>query len=81
MTNFTEGSIPRHLIMFATPMFLGNLLQALYNTVDSFWVGQFLGPQALAAVSVGFPIIFALIAMVTGITMATTTLVSQYFGA
>ncbi|NLG87182.1 MAG: MATE family efflux transporter, partial [Firmicutes bacterium] len=47
----------------------------------SFWVGQFLGPQALAAVSVGFPIIFALIAMVTGITMATTTLVSQYFGA
>ena len=49
--------------MFAIPMFLGNLLQALYNTVDSFWVGQFLGRQALAAVAVGFPIIFTLIAM------------------
>lgn len=81
ITNFTEGSIPRHLIMFAIPMFLGNLLQALYNTVDSFWVGQFLGRQALAAVAVGFPIIFTLIAMVMGVTMATTTLVSQYFGA
>jgi putative MATE family efflux protein len=81
VTNFTEGSIPRHLLVFSIPMLLGNLLQAIYNTVDSIWVGRFLGPNALAAVSVGFPIIFALIALVTGITMATTILVSQYFGA
>jgi putative MATE family efflux protein len=81
ITDFTEGSILRHLIVFSVPMLLGNLLQALYNTVDSIWVGRFLGPHALAAVSVGFPIIFALIAMVNGITMATTILVSQYFGA
>ena len=81
ITDFTQGSIPRHLIAFALPMFLGNLLQAFYNTVDSIWVGRFLGPNALAAVSVGFPVIFALVAMVNGITMATTILVSQYFGA
>jgi putative MATE family efflux protein len=81
MTDFTEGSIPRHLLLFSTPMFLGNLLQAMYNTVDSFWVGRYLGRQALAAVSVGFPIIFALIALVMGLTMATTTLVAQYYGA
>lgn len=81
ITDFTEGSILRHLIAFSVPMLLGNLMQALYNTVDSIWVGRFLGPHALAAVSVGFPIIFALIAMVNGITMATTILVSQYFGA
>ena len=81
ITDFTEGSILRHLVLFSVPMLLGNMLQALYNTVDSIWVGRFLGPHALAAVSVGFPIIFALIAMVNGITMATTILVSQYFGA
>ncbi|NLA58381.1 MAG: MATE family efflux transporter [Firmicutes bacterium] len=81
ITDFTEGSIPRHLVAFALPMLLGNLLQALYNTVDSIWVGRFLGANALAAVSVGFPVFFALIAMVNGITMATTILVSQYFGA
>ncbi len=80
-TDFTAGSIPRHLIAFATPIFIGNLLQAAYNTVDSIWVGRFLGPQALASVSVGFPIIFGLIALVNGLTMATTTLVSQYYGA
>lgn len=81
MTNFTEGNMTKHLIMFAVPMFLGNLLQALYSTVDSIWVGRFLGPSALAAVSVSFPIIFALVALVMGLTMATTTLVSQYYGA
>lgn len=81
MTDFTQGSIPKHLIAFSWPMLLGNLLHAFYNMVDSVWVGRFLGPNALASVSVGFPIIFALIAFVAGISMATTVLVSQYFGA
>ena len=79
--DFTEGSIPRHLITFAIPMFVGNALQALYNTVDSIWVGQFLGTAGLAAVSVSFPIIFAVVALATGIGMATTTLVAQHSGA
>jgi len=79
--DFTEGSIVSHLVAFATPMLLGNVFQALYSTVDSFWVGRFLGAEALAAVSVGFPIIFALTSLAIGLTIATTTLVSQSFGA
>ncbi|MBO8126442.1 MAG: MATE family efflux transporter [Firmicutes bacterium] len=79
--DFTEGNIPKHLLKFAIPMFLGNLFQALYNTVDTIWVGRFLGPEALGAVSVGFPIIFALVSLVMGIGMGTTVLVSQYAGA
>ena len=81
VTDFTEGSIPRHLIIFALPMFLGNLLQAFYNIIDSIWVGRFLGHQAFAAISVSFPVIFVLIALIIGITMGTTTLVGQYYGA
>ena len=80
-TDFTTGSIPRHLITFSIPMFLGNLLQAMYNVVNSIWVGRFLGADALAAVSVGFPIIFTLISLIMGITLASTTLVAQYYGA
>lgn len=79
--NFTRGSIPKHLLLFSWPMFVGNLLEALYNLVDSVWVGHFVGPHGLAAVSVSFPIIFALISLVMGVAMATTTLVSQYTGA
>lgn len=80
-TDFTEGSIPKHLMAFAVPMLLGNVFQALYSTVDSFWVGRYVGANALAAVSVSFPITFILISLVMGITMATTVLVSQYYGA
>lgn len=79
--DFTQGSLSRHLIAFSIPMFLGNLLQAFYNTVDSIWVGRFIGPEALGAVSISFPIIFALISLVMGIAMAMTTLVGQYRGA
>ncbi|MGE5542306.1 MAG: MATE family efflux transporter [Bacillota bacterium] len=79
--DFTTGSIMKHLLEFSTPLFLGNLLQALYNTVDSIWVGRFLGPQALGAVSLSFPIVFTLISLAIGLSLATTVLVSQYFGA
>ena len=81
MLDLTTGSIPRHILVFSWPMFVGNLLQALYNTVDSFWVGRYIGPAALGAVSVSFPIIFALMAVILGLTMATTTMVAQYRGA
>lgn len=79
--DFTQGSIPRHILMFSLPLFAGNLLQMLYNVVDSIWVGQVIGKHALGAVSVSQPLIFALISLVVGLTMATTTLVGQYRGA
>lgn len=79
--DFTQGSIPQHLIKFALPMFAGNLLQVLYNTVDSIWVGHFVGKEALGAVSISFSLIFALLSLIFGVTMATTTLVAQYRGA
>lgn len=79
--DFTQGSIPGHILMFTLPMLVGNLLQMLYNVVDSIWVGQVIGAAALGAVSVSMPLIFALLSLVMGVTMATTTLVSQYRGA
>lgn len=50
-TLMTEGSIWKKIIAFAIPLFLGNLFQQLYNTADSLIVGNFLGSNALAAVS------------------------------
>ena len=46
----TEGSVWRHIVRFALPVFWGNLFQQLYNVVDSLVVGNFLGSDALAAV-------------------------------
>ena len=47
----TEGSISGKMIRFAVPVFIGNLFQQLYNTADALIVGNFVGNDALAAVS------------------------------
>lgn len=77
----TTGSIPKRMISFAMPLFLGNLFQQLYNTVDSLIVGNFLGSSALAAVSSSGSLIFLLIGFLTGISSGAGVVVSRYFGA
>lgn len=79
--DLTTGSIPRHLIAFSMPMLAGNALQTAYGFINFIWVGQYLGKSALAAVTVSFPVIFFLLAVGLGLTMATNILISQYFGA
>ena len=61
-TLLTEGPIWKRMTAFAIPIFLGNLFQQLYNTADSLIVGNFLGSNALAAVSSSGSLIFLLVA-------------------
>lgn len=63
------------------PILAGNLLQAAYSFVNAIWVGRLLGKDALAAVTVSFPVIFVLIGLAAGLTLATNILISQYAGA
>jgi len=81
MKNLSEGHSGSLIFRFAVPMLIGNVFQQMYNIVDSIIVGRYLGKQALAAVGASFPLIFMLISFVIGITMGTTIIVSQYFGA
>ena len=53
-SDLTHGSVCKVIIRFALPLLIGNLLQQLYNITDSIIVGQFLGKEALAAVSASF---------------------------
>jgi len=62
-------------------MLIGNVFQQLYNTVDSIVVGQGVGKEALAAVGASFPIIFLMVSLVMGITMGSSIMLSQFFGA
>lgn len=57
-TLMTEGSVWRHMTRFALPIFWGNLFQQLYSVVDSLVVGNFVGKDALAAVSSSGSLIF-----------------------
>ena len=81
MRDLTKGDEATTLITFALPMLLGNVFQQFYNMVDSFVVGRFVSTNALAAVGVSFPVIFLLVALIMGITMGSSVLISQFFGA
>ena len=79
--DFTEGSIGRKLLSFALPLFLGNLFQQLYNAADSLIVGNFLGREALAAVSSSAPIIFMLVGFFNGLAAGAGVIISRAYGA
>ena len=80
-TKLLEGSIWKGIVSFAIPMFLGNLFQQLYNTVDSLIVGKFLGSEALAAVTSSGSLIFLMVGFFNGIAMGAGVIISKYFGA
>ncbi len=81
--DMTVGSIPRHLVLFAMPMLVGNALQNLYIFVNRFWVGRYLPnpTTAMAALTATMPAFFVLVALCIGLTMGSGILVSQAFGA
>lgn len=80
-TLMTEGPIWQKIITFAIPLFLGNLFQQLYNTADSLIVGNFLGSDALAAVSSSGSLIFLLVGFFNGIAMGAGVVTARYYGA
>ncbi len=64
----------------ALPIVGANVLQTVYQLIDTFWVGR-LGPAAVAAVSVSFPPLFVMIALGGGLAIAGAILVAQHYGA
>lgn len=75
----TEGSILKSLLSLSLPVIFVNILQTMYQLTDTFWVGR-LGTDAVAAVSISFPIIFLIISLGIGLGIAGTILVAQYAG-
>jgi putative MATE family efflux protein len=76
----TEGSISRGLVRFAIPILFANVLQSLNASVNSFWVGRFLGEAALTATSIANSVLFLVLGGVFGLSIAATILVGIYIG-
>ena len=81
LRNMTEGSPARHIVLFALPLLAGNFLQQFYNMVDSWVVGNYVSDGALAAVGVGFPVIFLFTSLFSGIATGGTVVIAQFYGA
>ena len=79
--DMTVGEPWKQIVIFMIPLLIGNVVQQLYNTVDSIVVGRFLGDDALAAVGSAGPIVNLLIVLFVGIGMGASIMVAQYLGA
>lgn len=78
--NMTKGNPLTIILSFTLPLFIGNMFQQIYNTVDSMIVGQFLGKNAFAAVGSTGTIMFMIIGLANGLCTGFTVLVSQKYG-
>ncbi|MFC7132244.1 MULTISPECIES: MATE family efflux transporter [Salinibaculum] len=78
--DLTSGSIGWPLFYLSLPIVVTNLLQTAYNLADTFWLGQF-SKDALAAITFAFPMVFLLISLGMGLTVAGSVLVAQHIGA
>ena len=75
-----NGSISKGILLFAIPIFIGNLFQQLYNLVDSLIVGQYLGNSSLAAVSSSTALILLMIGFFDGLSIGSGVVIARYFG-
>ncbi|MBR2904153.1 MAG: MATE family efflux transporter [Clostridia bacterium] len=76
----TEGPIKRSLLFFTLPLFLSNLFQQLYNTVDTVLVGWCI-PEALPAVSTSGHLVFLLVGFFSGLASGASVFIANFFGA
>lgn len=81
INSLTEGPVNRSILLFTGPLILGNLFQQLYNTTDSFVVGNFVGSSALAAIGASAQIINLFIGFVIGLTSGAGIIIAQYYGS
>ncbi len=79
--DMTSGPIAMQILMFSLPLLAGNVFQQFYNTVDSVVVGNFVGPEALGAVTANMPATMTLISLFIGFSSGASVVISQYFGA
>jgi putative MATE family efflux protein len=79
-SSITQGSLARPLFTLAWPIVVTQLLQVAYNLADTLWLGRY-STAAVGALSLAFPIIFLLLSVGGGFTVAGSTLVAQYTGA
>lgn len=71
----------QRFILFLLPLMLSNILQSMSGTINSIYLGQMIGVEALAAASTFFPIMFLLIGFIVGVASGATILIGQAYGA
>ena len=77
----TRGKPSEALTRFAVPIILSNILQQLYNIIDSLVAGKFLGGSSLAAIGSTGSIVTVLVQVSAGLALGASVVIAQYYGA
>lgn len=78
--DLTQGNIMKNLLKFSFPIMIGNVLQQLYNVVDTLIVGRYLGKNALAAVGSSYTLMVFVTSIILGLCMGSSAFFSIQFG-
>lgn len=79
--NLTKGNLLKNMTRLLIPLVLTNLLNSIYNIVDGIWIGNLIGENGVSAITNCYPLTLIVVSIATGLAVATSVLVSQYYGA
>lgn len=79
--DLTKGNILKNMTMLIIPLVFTNLLNSVYNIVDAIWIGNLVGENGVSAITNCYPLTLIVTAISAGMAIATSVLVSQYYGA
>lgn len=79
--DLTKGKLLKNMIILLIPLVLTNLLNSIYNIVDGIWIGNLVGEDGVSAITNCYPLTLIVISISAGIAIATSVLISQYYGA
>ena len=79
--SLTQGPIWKAILLFALPIFLGQVFQQLYNTFDAWCVGFFINDNAMGAVTSSGSLIFLMVSFFNGLAMGAGVIIARYYGA
>ncbi len=79
--DLTKGNLLKNMLLLIIPLFLTNLLNSIYSIVDGIWIGNLIGENGVAVITNCYPLTYIVTSISTGLAVATSVMVSQYYGA
>lgn len=79
--DLTQGKLIKTMLILLGPLLLTNLFNSIYNIVDSIWIGNLIGETGVSAITNCYPLTFIVTAISTGLSISTSVLIAQYYGA
>jgi len=80
MSELIHGDIRKVILSLSWPTQVAFVLQAAFNLVDTIYIGR-VSPDAIAALSLAFPVFVVMFSLAGGVGVGTTSLVARYLGA